>query len=99
MQVGLLWPLGKREGPANERCWYDTSFAQVRYYLGMDENDGRYVVGWMLSGETEILAKTPEEAMKKLKRQVRFIYKSQPDTKLSVVNTAFAFPANDSKLP
>jgi hypothetical protein len=65
----------------------------------MDETDTRYVVGWMLSGETEIVAKTPEEAMKKLKRQVRHIYKGQADSKLSVINTAFAFPANDSPLP
>ena len=64
----------------------------------MDETDSRYVVGWMLSGETEILAKTPEEAMKKMKRQVRHIYRGQPDTKLSVVKTSFAVPANDSKL-
>jgi hypothetical protein len=62
----------------------------------MDEADGIYVVGWVVSGETEIKASSPEEAAKKLKRQARAIYKPFSDTKLRTVKTEFAIPANES---
>lgn len=59
----------------------------------MDTTDSTYVVGWVVSGETEIRAKTPEEAIRKLKRQVRQVYKAQTDTKLGTIKTEFAIPS------
>lgn len=63
--------------------------------MPMDTTDSKYIVGWLLSGETEVVASSPEEAVKKLKRQVRQVYKGQGDTKLSLVKSVFAIPANE----
>lgn len=62
----------------------------------MDETNSTYIVGWVVSGETEIRAKSPEEAAKKMKRQARAVYKPFNDTKLRTVKTEFAIPANES---
>jgi hypothetical protein len=61
----------------------------------MDTTDSTYIVGWILSGETEVTAGSPEEAARKAKRQARAIYKPFNDTKLRTVKTEFAIPANE----
>lgn len=60
----------------------------------MDTTDNTYIVGWLASGETEIKADSPEQAIIKLKRQMRGIYAKQADTKLSLVKSTFSMPSN-----
>lgn len=60
----------------------------------MDITDSTYIVGWLASGETEVKADNPEQAITKLKRQMRGIYAKQADTKLSLVKSTFAMPHN-----
>ena len=61
----------------------------------MDTTDNTYIVGWLASGETEIKADTPEQAIAKMKRQMRFVMGKQADTKLSLVKSTFAMPSNE----
>jgi hypothetical protein len=63
--------------------------------MPMDTTDSTYIVGWIVSGETEVTASSPEEAARKAKRQARAIYKPFNDTKLRTVKTEFAIPANE----
>lgn len=63
--------------------------------MPMDTTDSTYIVGWVVSGETEVKASSPEEAVRKLKRQARAIYKPFSDTKLRTIKTEFAIPANE----
>jgi hypothetical protein len=61
----------------------------------MDTTDFTYIVGWVVSGETEVKASSPDEALRKMKRQVRAIYKPFGDTKVRTVKAEFAIPANE----
>jgi hypothetical protein len=55
----------------------------------------KYIVGWRLTGETEVEASSPEQALKKLKRKMGHVYKQQPDWKISSLTPIFSVPAND----
>lgn len=60
----------------------------------MDTTDSSYIVGWVVSGETEVQASSPEEAIKKVKRQVRQTNARNSETKLGTIKSEFAIPAN-----
>ena len=59
----------------------------------MDETDAKYVVGWLISGETEISANTPEHAITKAKRQLRSLLGKQGDVKVSLIKDTFSMPS------
>jgi len=61
----------------------------------MDTTDSRYVVGWVMSGEIEVAATTPEQAIRKAKNRVRNLTKDAP-VKVTTIKSEFAIPAAES---
>lgn len=62
----------------------------------MDETNASYVVGWVMSGETEVEATSPEQAIRKAKAKMRSLTKDQGSMKVSTIKTEFAIPSSNS---
>lgn len=60
-----------------------------------DTTNAKYIVGWRVSGETEVEATSPEQALRKLKRQLTHLHKTQPDIRIATLTPVFSVPANE----
>lgn len=62
----------------------------------MDTTDASYVVGWVMSGEIEVTATSPEQAQRRAKAKMRSLTKGQGAIKVSTTKTEFAIPSDHS---
>lgn len=62
----------------------------------MDATNASYVVGWVMSGEIEVKADTPEQAIRRAKAKMRSLTKNQGEMKVSTIKTEFAIPSRNS---
>jgi hypothetical protein len=62
----------------------------------MDDTDASYVVGWVMSGEVEVKASTPEQAIRRAKAKMRSVAKPHGEMKVSTLKAEFAIPNDHS---